>query len=240
MFTLDILGGNVRNEVNEMRTALGYIRISKEEESSISLDYQRSEIEKYCQREGLQLVAIESDEGLSGKSIEARPAVQRVLHAVETQAVDTVVVFKSDRMSRDGIESLQIEKLFLLRSVSYLSTTEGSLTSESVDDEFMSYIRAGLNQRERKLISLRTRQALSRKRELGQRVGGRPRYGWQVISGEMVKEPSEQEAIFRMKELMAKGYSTREIVKQLVLDGIKTRAGGYFTQTQIVRILKAA
>jgi site-specific DNA recombinase len=223
-----------------MRTALGYIRISKEEEGSISLDYQRSEIEKYCQREGLQLTAIESDEGISGKSIEARPAVQRVLHAVDTQAVDAVIVYKSDRMSRDGIESLQIEKLFLLRSVAYLSTTEGSLTSESVDDEFMAFIRAGLNQRERKLISLRTKQALNRKREKGERIGGRPKYGWRVTNGEMLQEPSEQEAIFRMKELMAKGYSTREIVRQLVADGIRTRAGGHFTQTQVVRILRAA
>jgi uncharacterized protein YoaH (UPF0181 family) len=56
----------------------------------------------------------------------------------------------------------------------------------------------------------------------------------------MVLEPREQEAVFRMKELMAKGYSTREIVRQLVIDGIKTRGGGYFNQTQVVRILKAA
>lgn len=33
-----------------MKTALGYLRISKEEEGSVSLDYQRAEIEKYCQR----------------------------------------------------------------------------------------------------------------------------------------------------------------------------------------------
>lgn len=223
-----------------MKTALGYIRISKDEEGSVSLDYQRAEIEKYCQREGLGLLKIEADEGISGKSIKARPAVQRVLQAVDNQEVDAVIVYKSDRISRDGIESLQIEKLFLRKGVDYLSVTEGCLTSESVDDEFMRFIRAGLNQRERKLIALRTRQALQRKRERGERIGGRPKYGWALVNGELVLQPNEQEAIARMKALQAKGFTTRQIVRALKEDGIKTRKGTYFTQTQVCRILRAA
>ncbi len=223
-----------------MKRALGYIRISKDEEGSLSLDYQKAEIEKYCQAQGLLLTGIEEDNGISGKSIKARPAVQRILQAVDTQSVDAVVVYKSDRMSRDGIESLQIEKLFLRKGVDYLSVTEGCLTSESVDDEFMRFIRAGLNQRERKLIALRTRQALQRKREKGERVGGRPRYGWTVVNGELVPEPLEQHAIVRVKSLQAKGYTTREIVNALKQEGIRTRKGTAFSQTQVMRALKAA
>ena len=166
--------------------------------------------------------------------------MQRVLQAVDDKRVDSVVVFKSDRMSRDGIESLQIEKLFLRKGVDYLSVTEGCLTSESVDDEFMRFIRAGLNQRERKLIALRTRQALKRKREKGERIGGRPRYGWRVVNGALVSDPEEQRAIDRMKSLHAKGHTTREIVQALKEDGVRTRKGTYFTQTQIVRVLRAA
>jgi site-specific DNA recombinase len=223
-----------------MKTALGYVRISKDEEGSVSLDYQQAEIKKLCRREGLNLVGIEADEGISGKSLKNRPGVQRVLQAVEDRAIDAVVVYKSDRMSRDGLESLQVEKLFLKRDVAYLSVTEGDLTADSVDDEFMRFIRAGLNQRERKLISLRTRQALARKKERGERVGGRPRYGWQVVDGELVPEPEEQRAIARMHELRAQGYSTREIMEALKREGIRTRKGTRFSQTQIVRVLKQA
>ena len=223
-----------------MKTALGYLRISKEEEGSVSLDYQRAEIEKYCQREGLRLLGIEADEGISGKSIKARPGVQRVLQAVDNQEIDSVIVYKSDRMSRDGIESLQIETLFLRKGVDYLSVTEGRLTSEAVDDEFMRFVRAGLNQRERKLIALRTRQALQRKKERGERIGGRPRYGWCVRNGQLVPNEKEQETIARMKALQAKGYTTREIVRALKEEGRKTRQGTDFSQTQICRILRAA
>jgi DNA invertase Pin-like site-specific DNA recombinase len=118
--------------------------------------------------------------------------------------------------------------------------TEGNLTADSVEDEFLRFIRAGLNQRERKLISLRTRQALLRKKEKGERIGGRPAYGYRVINGELVFEPSEKRAVARMKELQAEGYSTREIVEALRREGFQTRTGRFFNQTEVVRVLKRA
>jgi len=223
-----------------MKTALGYTRLSKDEEHYVSLEYQAAEIEKLCRAQGLTLMGIETDNGISGKTLSNRPAVQRVLAAIDAHAVDAVVVYKSDRMSRDGLESLQIEKLFLQRGVHYISVTEGNLTADSVDEEFMRFVRAGLNQRERKLISLRTRQALMRKREKGERVGGRPAYGWRVVNGELVRDPTEQAAINRIRELRDLGYSTRAIVETMRQDGYRTRSGGWFSQTQICRVLRQA
>lgn len=223
-----------------MKTALAYARISKDEEGSVSLDYQQAEIRKLAKREGHRLTGIEIDNGISGKAMTNRPGLQAVLAAVEAQAVDAVLVYKSDRLSRDGMDSLQIEKLCLLRGVALLSVTEGNLTSDTVDDEFMRFVRAGLNQRERKLISLRTRQALQRKKERGERIGGRPAYGWKVVNGMLVSDPGEQEVIRRVQALQREGYSTREIAVTLNDDGVRTRKGTAFTQTHIVRLLKAA
>lgn len=104
----------------------------------------------------------------------------------------------------------------------------------------MRFIRAGLNQRERKIISLRTREALQRKREKGERIGGRPAYGWMVQDGKLVPDPAEQTAITRMKELKGKGYSVSEILQALKEERICTRKGTLFTKTQVLRILKAA
>ena len=221
-----------------MKRAMGYTRISVEDDRSISLDYQEAAIRELCERVGVNLLRIETDEGISGATIVNRPAVQRVLQAVETGETDAVVVFKSDLMSREGIESLQIEKLMLRKGVDYLSVTEGNLCGDSVDDEFMRFIRAGLNQRERKLISLRTRTALQRKKAKGERLG-RPRFGWTVVNGELVPIPEEQEAIARMFALRGKGYSTREIVRALEQEGFRARTGRPFNQTEVCRILKA-
>jgi len=222
-----------------METALGYTRISVDDAGSISLDYQEAAIREYCERNSLQLVRIECDNGISGKSIRNRPALQRVLQAVENQEFSSVITFKSDRVSRDGIESLQIEKLFLRKGINYLSVTEGNLCGDSVDDEFMRFVRAGLNERERRLISLRTRTALQRKKAKGERLG-RPRYGWKVVGGFLVPVPEEQEAVTRMVALKGKGYTTREIVRALKEEGIRTRTGRPFNQTEVVRILRRA
>ncbi|MBM4327429.1 MAG: recombinase family protein [Deltaproteobacteria bacterium] len=87
-----------------MKTILGYARISKDEDGSVSLDYQQAAIREYADRHGFKLTRIEIDNGISGKSVAARPAVQRVLAAMDNREVDAVVVYKSDRMSRDGLE----------------------------------------------------------------------------------------------------------------------------------------
>ena len=138
------------------------------------------------------------------------------------------------------METLQVENLMAQRGIAYFSTTEGRLACDSVDNEFLSFIRAGLNQRERKLISLRTKTALARKKERGERIVGRPPYGWKVENGEMVAHEEEQYAITRMKALQAKGYSTREVVEALKQENIRTRKGTWFNQTQVCRILAKA
>lgn len=75
-----------------MKRVLAYVRISKDEDGSVSLDYQRAEIKKLSEARWLKPVSTEADEGISGKSIKARPAVQRVLQAVDEKTVHCVVV----------------------------------------------------------------------------------------------------------------------------------------------------
>ncbi|AFM26027.1 recombinase family protein [Desulfomonile tiedjei] len=218
--------------------AVGYCRISKEDESSVSLDYQKAEIKKLCKREGLRLISLEVDNGISGKSIKNRPAVQRVLNLVDTRQVDAVIVYRSDRLSRDGLESLQTETLFIEKGIRYISATEGCLNSEDLDAELMRYLRAGLNSRERRIISLRTRAALQRKRERGERIGGRPKYGWKVSNGKLVKDAQEQRVILQIKILREREFSVRAIRDVLCDMGTLTRIGTPFSQSQIVRILQ--
>ena len=51
------------------RTAVGYVRVSKEDETQgHSFDTQRAEIERYCESEGHELVRIYADEGVSARS----------------------------------------------------------------------------------------------------------------------------------------------------------------------------
>lgn len=218
--------------------ALGYARLSRDDPHSVSIEFQTNEITKLAKEQGYKLLNIEIDNGISGKSIKARPAVQRVLNAVSARSVDAVIVFRSDRMSRDGLQGLGIEKLFNDNGVRYVSCTEGILSAGSVDDIFMGFIRNGLNQRERQLISLRVKTALALKKSKGERLGCQLPYGWRVSSGNVIKVDHEQALVDRVRKLRKKGLSTYKIADKINSEGFRTRKSTPFSRTQICRMLE--
>ena len=79
----------------DKRTAVGYIRVSMEDQTQgYSFDTQRAEIERYCESEGHELVRIYADEGLSARSdrISKRPGLSSLIDHAEQHQFDVVVV----------------------------------------------------------------------------------------------------------------------------------------------------
>ncbi len=103
----------------------------------------------------------------------------------------------------------------------------------------MGFIRNGLNQRERHLVSQRTRQALQLKKSKGERLGSQPRYGYRVINRTMVEDPLEQALLKFVKDLSDTGMSTKKITNIVNDAGYRTRKNTLFAPTQIRRILTA-
>lgn len=222
-----------------MKNAIAYLRISKNEVKSVSIDYQLAEIQKTANSKGYEIVQVECDNGISGKSMSNRPGIQNVMNLVNSKAIDAVCCYKSDRISRNGIESIQFETLLSANSIVYLSVVEGIIGNAS-EDPLMAYLRGGLNQRERMIISLRTKAALNRKREKGERIGGGIKYGQSVKNGQIVQNASEMLIVKRTRELRGLGYSIRKIAETLNMEGYKPRRGTMFHKTVVANILKAA
>jgi site-specific DNA recombinase len=83
--------------------AILYLRQSTHREESISLELQESAGRDYCARQGYAVVGVESDPGISGRTWR-RPAVQRVMAAVDAREVDVVVLWKWSRLSRSRVD----------------------------------------------------------------------------------------------------------------------------------------
>jgi site-specific DNA recombinase len=69
-------------EGTTMRTAIGYVRVSSEEQadSGLGLDAQRQRIRAYCELKDLHLATIFEDPGVSGgKPLATRPGGSRLL-----------------------------------------------------------------------------------------------------------------------------------------------------------------
>jgi site-specific DNA recombinase len=224
-----------------MKTAVGYIRVSTEEQSrgGVSLEMQTTKIRQYCVLNDLLLVGIYGDPGISGKSIKARPGIQAVLHLVNKKRVDAVVTYKLDRLARNTIETLELAETMDRAGVALHSITE-RLDTQTALGRFFFTLTASLAEMERNLISERTTAALATKRAKGEKTGGSAPYGYRSEDGKLIPEKTEQRAIRRMTELRAKGYSYRRIAKALTEEGIFTRKGTRFRETQVIRILRKA
>lgn len=79
--------------------AVAYLRQSTYREESISLELQETACREHARREGYEVVAVEADPGISGRTFD-RPAVQRVMGMVDDGAVDVIILWKWSRLSR--------------------------------------------------------------------------------------------------------------------------------------------
>ena len=86
--------------------AVIYKRQSTAREESISLELQETACRDYAARHGYDVVAVEADPGVSGRTF-ARPGVQAVMAMVEGGDVDVILLWKWSRWSRNRLDWYQ-------------------------------------------------------------------------------------------------------------------------------------
>src|ERR1022692_2129243 len=179
-----------------------YTRKSTEEgleQDFNSLDAQREAAEAFIlsqRREGwIALPARYDDGGFTGANME-RPALQRLLKAVEAGGVDCVGVYKVDRLSRSLLDFTRILSLFEKSNVSFVAVTQQFNTSTSLGRLTLNIL-LSFAQFERELIGERTRDKMSAARKKGKWVGGCPVLGYDVdpAGGRLVVNEAEAEQV---------------------------------------------
>lgn len=115
-----------------------YTRKSSEEGLDMSfnsLDAQREACEAFVvsqKHEGWRILSTRYDDGgYSGGSID-RPALKRLLEAVESGKIDTIVVYKVDRLTRSLSDFAKIVEALDARQVSFVSVTQQFNTTTSM------------------------------------------------------------------------------------------------------------
>jgi site-specific DNA recombinase len=224
-----------------MKAVVGYVRCSTSGQArdGVSIDLQVAKIQQYCQLNDLTLIGIYGDPGVSGKSVKARQGIQAVLHLAMKRRIGALIIYKLDRLARNTSEALEISRTLDRASVGLHSITE-KLDTQSAVGRFYFTLLASLAEMERGIVSERTVAALRHKRANGEKTGGLVPYGFQAKRGMLIPDEREQRSIQRIRELRAEGHSYAGIADALTREGIPTRKGTPFRETQIIRILKAA
>lgn len=183
-----------------------YTRKSSEEgleQSFNSLDAQREACQAYIlsqRQEGWRsLEAHYDDGGYSGGSME-RPALKHLLADIDAKKIDTVVVYKVDRLTRSLTDFAKIIEAFDARGVSFVSVTQQFNTTSSMGRLTLNVL-LSFAQFEREVTGERIRDKIAASKRKGMWMGGRVPLGYQLNEHRLIinKEEAEQVGeIFRL------------------------------------------
>lgn len=146
-------------------TAVGYIRVSTQQQgrSGLGLNAQKASIQAFADREGFKVDHwfTEVETGKGSDAIDRRPELRDALQLAKKSRCP-VLVAKLDRLSRDVhfISGIMAER------VEFIVTELGRQA-----DPFILHMYAALAEKERSLISERTRAALQVAKRSGTKLG---------------------------------------------------------------------
>ncbi len=198
-----------------MKKAL-YVRVSTDTQvDGYSIEAQIEFLESYLKSKEWYDYEVYTDPGFSGKNLE-RPAMQRLIKDCEDGKIDTVLVFKLDRLSRSQKDTLYlIEEVFNPHNVGFISIRENFDTT-SPFGKAMIGILSVFAQLERETILERTRIGLKKRAEDGYWKGGGKTpfvYNYDKATGTLVINPERKVIFDLMKTLRIQGYSYKELEK---------------------------
>src|ERR1700716_1679496 len=148
-----------------MERAVAYLRVSTQQQqrSGLGIEAQRAAIERFAAAESLTMIEeySEFETGKGADALDRRPQLAAALAAART-AKCSVVVSKLDRLSRD----VAFVSGLMAQRVAFIVAELGRDA-----DPFMLHLYAALAEKERRLISERTRSALAAKKANGAALG---------------------------------------------------------------------
>ncbi|GAB6093035.1 recombinase family protein [Furfurilactobacillus curtus] len=227
-----------------LKHAVGYVRVSTAEqaEEGFSIAAQEARIRQECERyDGqMKLVHVYADEGISGKSIEKRPGMIRLLDDVKAGGIDAVICWNISRIARNVANLLEIIDILEKNSVSFISITE-KMDTQTPAGRLMLQIMASMGEYERNNIAENVYLGSRRRAQEGWTNGGRVLGYDNVVDadGNRTLTVNKSEAIivrriFRDASL-GKGY--RSIANALNKEGYKTKRGNDFSSTAVKGIV---
>ena len=148
-----------------MEGAVAYLRVStqRQQRSGLGIEAQRTAITRFAAAEGLSIISefVEAETGKGANALDRRPQLAAAL-ATAKAAKCSVLVAKLDRLSRD----VAFVAGLMSQRVPFIVAELGRDV-----DPFMLHLYAALAEKERRLISERTRAALAAKRAAGAKLG---------------------------------------------------------------------
>ena len=133
------------------------------------------------------------DGGFSGGNMN-RPALKQLLEDIATRQVDTVVVYKVDRLTRSLTDFAKIIEAFDQKGVSFVSVTQQFNTTTSMGRLTLNVL-LSFAQFEREVTGERIRDKIAASKKKGMWMGGVAPLGYDVRERQLIVNPQEAKVV---------------------------------------------
>lgn len=202
-----------------------YVRVSTEEQAlkGFSIEAQIAALEEYCKENGLKIVDIYSDEGISGaKPPLKRPALKRLLDDVESGKIDMILFTKLDRWFRSVKEYFKVQDVLDNNKVEWKAIQENYDTT-TANGQMAITIFLAVAQNERDRTAERIKVVLDHKRKNKEACfGGRALpFGYKKeVDGNgisrLIKDPETQQAVQEFWDILLKSNNLNKAIRHMV------------------------
>jgi site-specific DNA recombinase len=197
-----------------------YTRKSSEEgldQAFNSLDAQREACAAYILSQASEgwvaLPDVYDDGGLSGGTLD-RPALQRLLSEVKAGRVDTIVVYKVDRLTRSLMDFSKLVETFDHAGTSFVSVTQSFNTTTSMGRLTLNML-LSFAQFEREVTAERIRDKIAASKAKGMWMGGTPPIGYKPNGRSLAIVEEDAKLIRRIFELYLELGNVRAVTESL-------------------------
>ena len=222
-----------------MQHAVAYLRVSTDRQgrSGLGIEAQRAAVARFIEAQGMTLLGehVEIETGKGSDALDRRPVLREAL-AQARKGKAAVVVAKLDRLSRDVafISGLMAQR------VPFVVTELGADV-----DPFMLHVYAALAEKERAMISERTRAALAAKKAAGAKLGNRTNLAEAGSKGAAARAAAADvfaaNVLPIIREMQRAGITVPgKIAEALNVRGIRTARGGAWYASTVRNVLARA
>src|ERR1700724_1960121 len=170
----------------------------------------------------LCLRAAYDDGGCSGATMD-RPALQQLLADITAGRVDTVVVYKIDRLTRSLADFAKIVEILDARGASFVSVTRQFNTTTSMG-RLTRNVLLSFPQSEREVSGERIGDKIAASKKKGMWMGGVPPLGYGAQDHKLVMIDSEAATVRLIFRRYAELGSVRLLRAELEARGIKSKS----------------
>lgn len=225
----------MRNQNSTLIPAVAYARYSSSGQREESIEGQLREIHAFAEQRGFRIIKEYTDKALTGRT-DRRPDFQRMVADSAKHQFQAVIVWKTDRFSRNRYDSAVYKRRLAKNGVQVFYVREAipdgpsGIVVEAVLEGFAEFYSASLSENVRR----GNYDSALQHKTLGKRV-----FGYRKSADDTFEIDPEKAALVReIFQMYKTGSRMKDIVDEMNSRGIKSVTGGPFNECAVSKILR--